>query len=90
MTNINIISFFIGKILKKFPFFKETFAALLFIYYQGFSMCIRLVGRFSFTKLAFPVLQFGEWAAAGLQEHRHIERQIYDIVRFYLFIFRCL
>lgn len=31
MTNINIISFFIGKILKKFPFFKETFAALLFI-----------------------------------------------------------
>ena len=70
MTNINIISFFIGKILKKFPFFKETFAVLLFIYYQGFSTCIRLVGRFSFTKLAFPVLQFGEWAAAGLQEHR--------------------
>lgn len=27
MTNINIISFFIGKILKKFPFFRETFAA---------------------------------------------------------------
>ena len=35
MKNINIISFFTGKILKKFPLLKETFVVVYFVDYPG-------------------------------------------------------
>ena len=53
MTNINIISFFIGKILKKFPFFRETLAALLFII-KDFRCVFGLLADFHSPSWLFP------------------------------------
>ena len=43
MTNINIISFFTGKILKKFPLLKETFVVVYFVDYPGFLIDYALI-----------------------------------------------
>lgn len=60
MTNINIISFFTGKILKKFPLLKETFVVVYFVDYPGFLIDYALIA------ISF-VLTTKSYTAAGLR-----------------------